>query len=158
MELYSNLIFLGNNAYGVEAAAQTYFATKAKDLSVLQAAILAGMPQAPSRYDPFTNRALLMGEIIVKDKEDNPVEITDSLRAQIITKADANINNSKLESKKDDQAMLEFLNSVLDVTIQDETGNSYIVHYAPGRKDVVLARMFEEGYITEFELKKALIE
>lgn len=56
MELYSNLIFLGNNAYGIEAASQTYFATKAKDLSILQSAILAGMPQAPSRYDPFTNR------------------------------------------------------------------------------------------------------
>jgi penicillin-binding protein 1A len=68
MELYSNLIFLGNNSYGIEAAAQTYFNTKAKDLSILQAAILAGIPQAPSRYDPFSNRAILMGEITVKDK------------------------------------------------------------------------------------------
>lgn len=131
MELYSNLIFLGNNAYGIEAAAQTYFKTKAKDLTVLQSAILAGMPQAPSRYDPFTNSALLMGAIIVKDKENNPVEITDTLQQQIITKAETNINNSDLESKKDDQAMLDFLKSVLDVTIQDETGNKYIVSYQP---------------------------
>jgi penicillin-binding protein 1A len=158
IELYSNLIFLGNNAYGIEAASQTYFATKAKDLSVLQAAILAGMPQAPSRYDPFTNRPLLMGKIVVQDKQGNPVEVTEELRAQIIAKAEANINSSNLESKKDDQAMLDFLNSVLDVTIQDEAGNTFIVHYETGRKDVVLARMFEESYITEFELKKALIE
>lgn len=158
MELYCNLIFLGNNAYGIEAAAQTYFDTKAKDLTILQSAILAWMPQAPSRYDPFTNRSGLMGEIKVVDSEKNPVEITESLRAQIIKKAEENINSSTLESKKDDQAMLEFLNSVLDVTIQDEWGNSFTVHYQPGRKDVVLARMFEEGYITEFELKKALVE
>lgn len=158
MELYSNLIFLWNNAYGIEAAAQTYFNTKAKDLSILQGAILAGMPQAPSRYDPFSNRGLLMGEITVRDKQGESVEITEDIRTKIISKAETNINNSKLESKKDDQAMLEFLNSVLDVTIEDEWWNSLIVHYAPWRKDVVLARMFEEWYITEFELKKALIE
>ncbi len=158
MELYSNLIFLGNNAYGIEAASQTYFGTKAKDLTILQAAILAGIPQAPSRYDPFSNRPILMGEIIVEDKEGNPSEITEALLAQIITKAETNINNSKLESKRDDQAILEFLNSVMNVTVQDEVGNTLNVHYEPGRKDVVLARMFEEKYITEFELKKAIIE
>jgi len=158
MELYSNLIFLGNNSYGIEAASQTYFSSKAKDLTILQAAILAGVPQAPSRYDPFSNRPILMGEIIVKDKAWNPSEITESLLAQILTKAETNINNSKLEGKKDDQAILEFLNSVLNVTIQDEAWNTLDIHYEPWRKDVVLARMFEENYITEFELKKAIIE
>lgn len=61
-----------------------------------------------------------MGKIEVKDKQGNPVEITEELRAQIISKAETNVNNSNLASKKDDQAMLEFLNSVLDVSIQDE--------------------------------------
>lgn len=55
MELYLNEIFLGNRAYGVAAAAQVYFGKSLKNLSVAEAALLAGMPQAPSRYNPEKN-------------------------------------------------------------------------------------------------------
>ncbi len=55
LELYLNEIFLGNRAYGVAAAAQTYFNKPLRDLSIAEAAVLAGMPQAPSRYNPFRN-------------------------------------------------------------------------------------------------------
>jgi penicillin-binding protein 1A len=50
---YLNQVYFGNHAYGVEAAAQTYFSKPAKDLNLVQAALIAGMPQAPSLYDPF---------------------------------------------------------------------------------------------------------
>jgi penicillin-binding protein 1A len=50
---YENTVYYGNHAYGVEAAAQTYFSKHASDLTLLQAALLAGLPQAPSDYDPF---------------------------------------------------------------------------------------------------------
>jgi penicillin-binding protein 1A len=50
---YLNQVYFGNHAYGVEAAAQTYFAKHAEDLTLVQAAMIAGMPQAPSVYDPF---------------------------------------------------------------------------------------------------------
>lgn len=53
--LYLNQIYLGAGAYGVEAAAQTYFGVGAHDLSLAQAALLAGLPKAPSRYSPFQN-------------------------------------------------------------------------------------------------------
>ena len=52
---YLNTVYYGNHAYGVEAAAQTYFSKHAKDLTLLQAALLAGLPQAPSVYDPYHN-------------------------------------------------------------------------------------------------------
>ena len=52
-----NTVYYGNHAYGVEAAAQTYFSRPAKKLSLLQSALLAGLPQAPSVYDPFENPA-----------------------------------------------------------------------------------------------------
>ena len=52
---YLNQIYYGGQAYGVEAAAQTYFSKPAKKLTLAQAALLAGLPQAPSRYDPFAN-------------------------------------------------------------------------------------------------------
>jgi penicillin-binding protein 1A len=50
---YLNQVYFGNHAYGVEAAAQTYFSKPAKDLDLVEAALIAGMPQAPSQYDPF---------------------------------------------------------------------------------------------------------
>ena len=52
---YMNTVYYGNHAYGVEAAAQTYFSRRASKLSLLQSALLAGLPQAPSVYDPFKN-------------------------------------------------------------------------------------------------------
>lgn len=56
LEIYLNEINFGNLAYGVEAAANTYFRTTANQLTLTQAAFLAGLPQAPSVYDIFTNR------------------------------------------------------------------------------------------------------
>jgi len=53
LELYLNEIYYGNNAYGCEAAAQRYFNKSASKLSVAEAALLAGLPQSPSRLDPF---------------------------------------------------------------------------------------------------------
>ncbi len=53
LELYLNTINYGNGAYGAEAAAQTYFQVPASRLSWAQASFLAGLPQAPSEYDPF---------------------------------------------------------------------------------------------------------
>ena len=50
---WMNQVYFGNHAYGVEAAAQTYFSKHAKDLTLMQAAVLAGLPQAPSLYDPI---------------------------------------------------------------------------------------------------------
>ncbi|MDP3975332.1 MAG: transglycosylase domain-containing protein, partial [bacterium] len=62
LERYLNTIPYGSNAYGVEMAAKTFFGKSAKDLSLLEAGILASLPQAPSRYNPYgNNRNLLMG-------------------------------------------------------------------------------------------------
>ena len=55
LSLYLNKIYFGNGAYGLEAAARTYFRKQAKDLSLEEAALLAGLPKAPSRLDPTKN-------------------------------------------------------------------------------------------------------
>ena len=57
MELYANHTFLGANAYGIEAGAETYFGKQAKDLTIGEAALLAGIPKAPSEYSPTANAA-----------------------------------------------------------------------------------------------------
>jgi penicillin-binding protein 1C len=55
MEMYLNHIPYGGTAYGVEAAAQRYFGKSSRYLTLSEAALLAGLPQAPSRYSPFVN-------------------------------------------------------------------------------------------------------
>ncbi len=55
LELYLNRIYLGAGAFGVEAAAQTYFGKSASDVTLAEAAMLAGLAKAPSRYAPTTN-------------------------------------------------------------------------------------------------------
>src|SRR6059058_5125072 len=55
LEAYLNRIYYGNRAYGVEAAAETYFGKAARQLSLSEAALLAGLPQAPTALDPFSN-------------------------------------------------------------------------------------------------------
>ncbi len=53
LEIYLNEVYYGNLAYGIEAASNSYFSTSAKDLTLPQAALLGGLPQLPSRYDPI---------------------------------------------------------------------------------------------------------
>ncbi len=55
LELYLNQIYFGAGAHGVQAASSTYFNKKAKDLTICEAALLAGLPQAPTEYSPLVD-------------------------------------------------------------------------------------------------------
>ncbi len=68
LELYLNKIFLGHRAYGMGAAAQVYYGQELKDLNLAQYAMLAGLPKAPSKYNPLSNtkRALIRRNYILK--------------------------------------------------------------------------------------------
>lgn len=55
LTFYINKVFMGNGNYGMLTAAKSYFGKDLKDLSIAQVALLAGIPQAPSQYDPYTN-------------------------------------------------------------------------------------------------------
>ena len=55
LEMYLNTIFYGSQTYGIEAAAHSYFHTNAHDLNLAQASLLAGLPQAPTQYNPLIN-------------------------------------------------------------------------------------------------------
>lgn len=99
LERYFNTIPYGSNAYGAEMAAKIYFDKSARSLTLAESAILAALPQAPSRYSPYgPNSHLLMGYF--------------------------------------------------------QNDNTYV----PGRKDIVLMRMEELGFITREERLKALEE
>ena len=68
LELYINRIPMGPRVFGVEAASQKYFGKSAKDLNLAEAAMLAGLPQAPSRYNPSEHydRALTRSTLVLK--------------------------------------------------------------------------------------------
>ena len=67
MELYLNKIFLGHRSYGISAASQVYYDKKLADLTLAQAAMIAGLPKAPSKYNPISNpeRALIRRNYIL---------------------------------------------------------------------------------------------
>jgi penicillin-binding protein 1A len=68
LELYLNKIYLGNRAYGVKAAAQVYYGLPLSQLSLAQTAMIAGLPKAPSTFNPIVNpnRALIRRNWILK--------------------------------------------------------------------------------------------
>ncbi len=66
LELYLNQVYFGSGSYGIQAAASTYFGTKADKLTILQSAIIAGLPASPSYYSPLVDeRACAMRTIDV---------------------------------------------------------------------------------------------
>ncbi|VAW35362.1 Multimodular transpeptidase-transglycosylase [hydrothermal vent metagenome] len=56
--LYLNQIYFGNGAYGIQAAAMTYYGKNVEDLDIAESALLAGLPKAPSKYSPYQNPGL----------------------------------------------------------------------------------------------------
>lgn len=123
LELYLNQIPYGNNAYGIQRAAEIYFGKNAADLNLTESAILAGIPQAPSYYNPYNTHR---DSIITKTF--SPEEL-----------AKRNIRSAEDINKN------EYVYGLLGKTnLIDEQHKIYM----PGRTDVVLKRMLELGYIT----------
>jgi penicillin-binding protein 1A len=131
LELYLNKIPYGNNAYGVEKAAQVYFNKKAKDLDLADSSILASLPKAPSYYNPY-------GEHLYSTLNISP----DSPRYRFVQ------NESDL---KDD----EFMRGLIGKATKLEDGRSI---YVQGRTDIVLKTMEKLGYISDEQKKEALLE
>ena len=83
--LYANQIYLGHGVYGFEAGANYYFSKKAKDLTLEEAAVLAGLPKAPNYYSPINNpeRALRRRNLVINNMlEDGKITAADAQRAK----------------------------------------------------------------------------
>ncbi|WP_341864336.1 PBP1A family penicillin-binding protein [Gymnodinialimonas sp. 57CJ19] len=83
LELYLNEIFLGQNSYGVAAAAQTYFNATLEDLTLEQVAYLAALPQAPSRFHPVDDyeRAINRRDYVLREMYENGYITRDEMEA-----------------------------------------------------------------------------
>ncbi|WP_420819654.1 penicillin-binding protein 1A [Pandoraea terrae] len=103
LELYMNQIFLGQRAYGFASAARIYFGKDLKDVTLAEAAMLAGLPKAPSAYNPITNpkRAKIRQEYILKRMLDlgyiSKNQYDDALREPMRTRTAGNEYNVHAE-------------------------------------------------------------
>ena len=85
LEIYMNQIFLGNRAYGFASAAETYFGKSLKDITIAEAAMLAGLPKAPSAYNPISNPKRARSRqlyIIERMEENNYISAKQALEAK----------------------------------------------------------------------------
>ena len=83
--LYANQIYLGHGVYGFEAGANYYFGKKAKDVTLEEAAVLAGLPKAPNAYSPINNpeRALRRRSLVINNMlEDGKITAEEAQRAK----------------------------------------------------------------------------
>lgn len=140
LELYLNKIPYGNNAFGIEAAARTYFGKSSRDLTIAEASILASIPAAPTRFSPYgSNRDLLMGfyeyENYSTEAEARAAEASESLSTPIISQDD-----SPKETNTEDK----------------NTGKLKV--YKKGRKDLVLKRMLDLEIISADQFYQAWSE
>ncbi len=87
LEIYLNSIFLGRNAYGVQAAARAYFDKDVNELTLPEAAYLAVLPQAPSNYDPIraTQKALDRRDYVLREMYRNGYVTEDQWKAAAAT-------------------------------------------------------------------------
>jgi len=84
LTIYLNEIYLGEGAYGVEAASRIYFSKKAKDLNLAEIALLAGLPQSPSRYSPIKHKNAALARqryVLNRMAEDNIIPAVTARKA-----------------------------------------------------------------------------
>jgi penicillin-binding protein 1A len=117
LEVYMNQIFLGQRAYGFAAAADIYFGKPLADLTVAEAAMLAGLPQAPSAYNPVSNpkRAARRQQYIIDRMETNGFiteEQAASARAEVL----------KLRTPTDAVVHAEYVAEAVRLLVQSQYG------------------------------------
>lgn len=144
LEMYLNKIGYGSNSYGIEAASESYFGTSAKNLSLVQSAVLASLPKAPSDFSPYgPNAKLLMGYCEAANTDEDTIqgETQQLTQTQQVAK--------QPETQQPTQASTQV------ATTAGDCESPYDSRYIWGRKDFVLQRMVEDKYITKDQLLQA---
>jgi penicillin-binding protein 1A len=100
LNAYENQVYYGNHAYGIEAAAQTYFSKPAAQLTLAESALLAGLPQAPSDFDPFhaPDKALARRDDVLRAMLAN-LDITRAQFAQAVAQRNLHLKAGRLYTR-----------------------------------------------------------
>ena len=121
LEAYCNQIYFGSGAYGVEEAAQIYFGKRAKDLTLLQAALLAGLPNSPNNANPFSHYERAMQRtnyVLGRMVSENLISVDEKQSAQ---QSDLDLINPRVESNPN----LYFVDQVLE-QIERSYGKEFV--------------------------------
>ncbi len=121
LEIYMNQIFLGNRAYGFAAAAEAYFDKPLKALTIAEAAMLAGLPKAPSAYNPITNpkRARARQLHIIERMVENGFITAD--QAAVAKKEDLKVRSSSDNTRVHAEYAAETVRQLMYAQYGDET-------------------------------------
>ena len=121
LEAYGNQIYFGSGAYGVEEAAQTYFKRRARELTLLQAAMLAGLPNSPNNANPFVHyeRAMKRTDYVLKRMVSEQL-ISNSEREEALNSI-LDLANPQIESNPN----LYFVNEVL-AKLEKDYGKEFV--------------------------------
>jgi penicillin-binding protein 1A len=102
--LYLNQIYLGHGAYGVQAASENYFGKSVKDLNLAECSMLAGLPQAPSKYSPFRHperakqRQIYVLNRMVEEGHIDNIQATEAINTQLDIKPRRNLYIEEIPS------------------------------------------------------------
>ena len=115
LELYMNQVYFGSGAYGVESAARLFFGKSVNDLTLSESALIAGMPQAPSRYSPLVNknRAAKRRNLVLKQMEKTGIITTEDYERAV--KEPIDVAGSKRRVKA--PYFVEYVKRFLESTI-----------------------------------------
>jgi penicillin-binding protein 1A len=119
LELYLNQVYFGSGAYGVESAAKIFFGKSAKDLTLAECALVAGMPKSPSRYSPLVNPdlALTRRNTVLQQMRDTDI-ISDADYQQAVKEA-LHTNGRKFNLSK-----APYFVEYIKETLEDEIGST----------------------------------
>ncbi len=113
LKRYLNSVFFGNNSVGVQAASLIYFSKDASKLTIGQAALLAGLPQAPSRYNPFTQqeRAIARRNLVLDEMVKDGY--LDRAKAAQVKQSGLALKRGTAFTQKEDGFVVDYIESVL---------------------------------------------
>jgi penicillin-binding protein 1A len=119
LELYLNQVYFGSGAYGVESAAKIFFGKSAKDLTLAECALVAGMPKSPSRYSPLVNPdlALKRRNTVLQQMRDTGI-ISDAAYRQAIKEA------LYTDERRFSQSKAPYFIEYIKKTLEDELGST----------------------------------
>ncbi len=149
LEMYFNKIPYGSNSYGIEAASETFFGKKAKELTLIEASIIASLPKAPSYYSPYGDHVKeLMGYCLADEKknDENSIEIPGGGESF----------DDQGDTIEETEATPDAEKNITSRKSECESYNDK--RYIFGRKDYVLENMVKDGYITKEQMQQAWLE
>ncbi len=154
LKMYLNQVFYGHNAYGIEAAAQIYFDKSAKDLTLGEGVLIAGLTRAPNNYSPIHNLArfqITEQSLELLQAEGVPLSVLDDL------------SGLKDQHVREESAFMKTLETTLGEarTVQFKSlilKHSNHLKLSLERRKHVVRRMVEEGYLTPEEAQRAVAE